>query len=75
MARQGQIPIQDGYEVAKIYREAKQRLLEELHIQVQVNAQLSRELIELRLELGRVKSELSVHQNPAPDLNYDECPF
>jgi hypothetical protein len=55
MLRQGNIPREDGYEVAKIYREARERLLEELRIQVEVNRQLSRDLIDLRLELARAR--------------------
>jgi hypothetical protein len=46
-----------GYEVAKIYREARDRILEELKMQVEVNRQLSRELIDLRLEVDRLKAK------------------
>ena len=56
MLRQGQIPREDGYEVAKIYREARERLLEELRLQVEVNRTLSRELIEARMEIAQLKS-------------------
>jgi hypothetical protein len=55
MIRQGQIPTQDGYEVAKIYREARERILEELKIQVEVNRRMAREIIDLRLEIQNLK--------------------
>jgi hypothetical protein len=49
---------EDGYEVAKIYRESRDRILQELKMQVEVNRQLSRELIDLRLEVDRLKAQL-----------------
>lgn len=55
MIRQGQIPTDDGYEVAKIYKEARERLLQELKAQVEVNRKLARELIDVRLELAALK--------------------
>lgn len=52
---QGRIPLEDGYEVAQIYKEARGRLLEELKAQVEVNRRLTQELLEVRLELAQLK--------------------
>jgi hypothetical protein len=51
----GWIPIDDGYEVAKIYKEARERLLEELKIQVEINRKLASELLDTRLRLAEYK--------------------
>lgn len=81
MIRQGQIPTEDGYEVAKIYREARDRILEELKMQVEINHKLGRELIDLRLDHAELQSRyddlLKATQEPPPQTktNYDECPF
>ena len=83
MLRQGQIPREDGYEVAKIYREARERLLEELRLQVEVNCQLSRELIDLRLDYAGLQSRFDevvrAAQTPPPKITakpiWDDCPF
>lgn len=62
---------QDGYEVAKIYQEARERLLEELKAQVEVNRLLTRDLIDARLKLAQFKlkhgigpAEESTEKNP-----------
>lgn len=56
---------QDGYEVAKIYKQARARILEELRVQVGINHQLSRELMEARLEIADLKESLSA-MTPVP---------
>lgn len=48
---------QDGYEVAKIYKQARARILEELRTQMQVNHQLERENIELRIKFNELQGE------------------
>ena len=57
----GQRPDQDGYECAQIYKEARDRILEELQAQREVNRRLGRELIDVRLELARAKMKLENH--------------
>jgi hypothetical protein len=60
MIRQGKIPLEDGYEVAKIYQQARERLLEELKAQVEVNRLLCRDLLEARLKLAEFKLKYKI---------------
>jgi hypothetical protein len=50
--------MEEGYEVAAIYREARDKILAELKVQVEVNRRLARDLMEARLELARLKASL-----------------
>jgi hypothetical protein len=59
---------QDGYEVAKIYKEARGRILEELAIQVDINHRQGRELIDLRLKV-RELLELQIKPAPVPEAD------
>jgi hypothetical protein len=49
---------QDGYEVAKLYREARERILQELRMQLEVNYRLGRDLMEARMEAQDLKRQL-----------------
>jgi hypothetical protein len=60
LERRNKIPLEDGYEVAKIYQQARERLLEELKAQVEVNRLLCRDLLEARLKLAEFKLKYKI---------------